>query len=152
MKIRIELNQELAEEEIVINCKDLNDTIKKIQESVSDIIGGSNKLSLYKEDKEFYIPIDEILFFETDDNIVNAHTTFDVLQAKYKLYELETILPNSFLRVSKSTILNTNHILSIKHNLTSASLVEFAKSHKQVYVSRYYYKFLREKLNWRERK
>ena len=67
-------------------------------------------------------------------------------QTKYKLYELEDILPGFFMRVSKSTILNTNHIYSINRNLTASSVVAFSDTHKQVYVSRYYYKPLISKL------
>lgn len=50
------------------------------------------------------------------------------------------------MRVSKSTILNINHIYSITRNLTSSSIVEFQNTHKQVYVSRHYYKPLKFKL------
>ena len=70
-----------------------------------------------------------------------------VYEVKYKLYELEGILPNNFMRVSKSTILNVNYIYSITRNLTSSSLVEFKNTHKKVYVSRYYYKPLKIKLS-----
>ena len=70
----------------------------------------------------------------------------DAYKAKYKLYELEETLPRFFMRVSKSTILNTNHIFSIDRNLTASSVVAFTGTHKQVYVSRYYYKPLISKL------
>lgn len=50
------------------------------------------------------------------------------------------------MRVSKSTILNLNHIYSITKNLTASSIVEFINTHKQVYISRYYYKPLKCRL------
>lgn len=53
------------------------------------------------------------------------------------------MLPSYFLRVSKSTILNTREVYSITRNLTAASLVEFSGTHKKVYVSRSYYKALK---------
>ena len=87
-----------------------------------------------------------ILFFETEDNQVFAHTKKDVYQTKYRLYELEELLPGSFIRVSKSTILNVSHVLSIKKNLTASSEVWFEGTHKQVYVSRNYYKQLKQRL------
>lgn len=95
---------------------------------------------------EYYISLAEILFFETEDPNISAHTGDDIYQVKYKLYELEEILPNNFMRISKSTILNINHIYSITRNLTSSSIVEFQNTHKQVYVSRHYYKPLKFKL------
>lgn len=78
--------------------------------------------------------------------MIYAHTLNEVYQVKYKLYELEEILPQNFIRISKSTILNINHIYSITRNITSASLVEFKNTHKKVYVSRGYYKVLKLKL------
>ena len=77
------------------------------------------------------------------------NTGNDLYEARYKLYELEEILPGFFMRVSKSTILNTTHIFSINRNLTASSVVAFENTHKKVYVSRYYYKPLIRKLEER---
>lgn len=57
----------------------------------------------------------------------------------------------NFLRISKSTILNTNHIYSITRNITSSSIVEFQHTHKKVFVSRHYYKILQLKLSEKRR-
>ena len=146
MKIRIELDENLIEDEVVIHCASINEEVTKVQKAVSEVVNASQKLVFYKEDTEYYLTLDEILFFETDENGISAHTKKDVYRTKYKLYELEDILPGFFMRVSKSTILNTRHIYSINRNLTASSVVAFAGTHKQVYVSRYYYKPLISKL------
>lgn len=101
---------------------------------------------LYKGNVEYYISLDNILFFETMDNCISAHTVNNVYETTYRLYELEELLPGYFMRVSKSTILNLNHIYSISRNLTASSEVQFNNTHKQVYVSRYYYKSLKCRL------
>ena len=104
----------------------------------------------FKDGREYYLPVNEILFFETNNNGIDAHTIDDIYKVKYKLYELEENLPDNFIRVSKSTILNVNHIYSIDKNLTSSSIVQFYNTHKKVYVSRYYYKELRRQLERRK--
>jgi DNA-binding LytR/AlgR family response regulator len=63
-----------------------------------------------------------------------------------KLYELEQALPRSFLRVSKSAILNTAKIYSIAKNLAGPSVVGFRGSHKQISVSRRYFPLLTDML------
>lgn len=146
MKIRIDIDEKLAEDEVIIHCQSLTEEVAKIQKAVSEVVNASQRLVFYKGTTEYYLTIDEILFFETADNTINAHTRADIYQTKYKLYELEDILPGFFMRVSKSAILNTHHIYSINRNLTAASVVTFSKTHKQVYVSRYYYKPLISKL------
>ena len=146
MKIRIEIDENLTEEEVVIHCRRLTEDVGKIQTAVSDVINATQKFVFFKGTTEYYLPLDDILFFETDETGISAHTKEEVYQTKYKLYELEDILPGFFMRVSKSTILNTNHIYSISRNLTASSVVAFAGTYKQVYVSRYYYTPLVSKL------
>lgn len=146
MKIRIDIDENLIEDEVIIHCQSLTEEVAKIQQAVSEVVNASQRLVFYKGTTEYYLALDEILFFETADNTINAHTRDDIYQTKYKLYELEDILPGFFMRVSKSAILNTHHIYSINRNLTASSVVAFSGTHKQVYVSRYYYKPLISKL------
>lgn len=146
MKIRIEIDENVLEDEVLIRCRSLTKQVAAVQKAVNDTCNASEKILLYKGNTEYYLTLDEILFFETDENGISAHTRNEIYQTRYKLYELEDILPGVFMRVSKSTILNTDHIYSIDRNLTASSVVAFQDTHKQVYVSRYYYKPLISKL------
>ena len=146
MKIRIELDSEIKENEVVIRCNELKEEIIKIQKIISELIDEKKEMVFYKDNTEYYVSIDEILFFETEENSIYAHVLNNVYQVKYKLYELEEILPRNFVRISKSTIVNIDHIYSITRNITSSSLVEFKGTHKKVYASRFYYKVLKLKL------
>ena len=146
MKIKIEIEESLEEDEVLIRCRELTEEVSAIQKAISEVTGAVQKFTFYKGNTEYYLSLNEILFFETDESGISAHTRTDAYQTKYKLYELEDVLPGFFMRVSKSTILNTNHIYSIDRNLTASSVVAFYDTHKQVYVSRYYYKPLISKL------
>lgn len=153
MKVRIEFEPELEENEILIRCKKLDETTQKIQQSIADIIAAESCWTFYKTDQkkgdtptEYFLPLEQILFFETSQSGISAHTAEDMYETKYKLYELEEKLPGYFMRISKSTIINVNHIYAITRNLTASSAVEFVGTHKQVYVSRLYYKPLKERL------
>lgn len=146
MKIKVEVDAALEQDEIILRCRELNSEMLDFQKALQNIILQKNQLIFYKADTEYYFSLDKIIFFETEENWVNAHTKDDIYQVKYKLYELEGLLPMYFARVSKSTILNINHIFSISKKLTSSSVVEFQNTHKQVYVSRHYYKLLKIKL------
>lgn len=148
MKIRIEIDETAEEDEVIVKCRELNDNIRRIQQAVAEI-SSRNEIEFFKNGTEYFFPADSILFFETAGNLIDAHTADDVFQVKFKLYELENILPGYFVRVSKSTILNIRHIYSIEKNITSSSLVRFSKTHKQVYVSRNYYKILKQRLSER---
>ncbi|WP_373899775.1 LytTR family DNA-binding domain-containing protein [Haloimpatiens sp. FM7315] len=151
MKIQLEISNKIEENEIIIRCNEVNEEIKKLQIMIQDILSHKEHIVFYKDEVEYYLSLEEILFFETEENKIYAHTRDDVYNVKYKLYELEEILPRNFIRVSKSTILNLNHIYSITRSITSSSKVEFQNTHKQVYVSRYYYKMLKNELKERKR-
>lgn len=152
MKVRIEIEEELQEDEVIIRCSKMDEGIMRIQAAVMERAGGKQQISLKSGDTEYYLPLAEILFFETENKTVFAHTKDRMLEAEYKLYELEELLPGSFMRISKSTIVNLEHIYSITRNLTASSVVEFTHSHKQIYVSRNYYKPLVERLAERRKK
>nr|WP_319489218.1 LytTR family DNA-binding domain-containing protein [uncultured Caproiciproducens sp.] len=149
MKIRIELVNDLDEDEVLIRCGRVDDTIQKIHQYILEQSSPGAKITFYKQNQEFYFPLDEVLFFETEGEHIYAHTADDAYLIKYRLYELEEILPKHFVRAAKSTIVNIMQVYSITRNLTASSLVQFINSHKQVYVSRYYYGELRQRLNER---
>lgn len=146
MKVRIEIEEDLQEEEVIIRCSRIDEYIMKIQEAVMEYTGGKRHIALKNADTEYYLPLKEILFFETENKVIFAHTRDKMLETEYKLYELEELLPGSFMRISKSAIVNLEHIYSITRNLTASSAIEFVHSHKQIYVSRNYYKPLVERL------
>lgn len=146
MKVSIEIVGDLHQNEVIIRCSKLDEDIKRIYDILMDAAKEAKYPVLYKGNVEYYLPMNDILFFETSDNSICAHTVDDVYNTTYHLYELEEILPRYFMRVSKSTILNINHIYSISRNITASSLVQFMNTHKQVYVSRNYYKALKLRL------
>lgn len=147
MKIKLETDQNLTEDEIIIHCRELNEDILKLQQQISRLASERSQLEVMKKDTSYYLSPEDILFFESADNYTSVHTTTDIYRASYKLYELEEILPVTFMRVSKSTILNTGKILGIRKNLTGPSQVEFKGTEKKAFVSRNYLKLLTEKLS-----
>ena len=147
MKIRIEPIEEPAEEEIVIRCHSLSDEIARIQHAVSSVTAEKQSLVLYKEETEYYIALEDILFFQTESSGIQAHTRNDVYYVKFRLYELEELLPAYFLRISKSAIINVKQIYSLsKSSFSTTSEAAFSGTHKKVFVSRFYMKLLKEKL------
>jgi DNA-binding LytR/AlgR family response regulator len=149
VRLSIDIDDKLDEPEIIIRCKNIDDRIIQIQKVIDRFNNDKLVITFYKEDKEYYLALSEIIFFETDGNDIYGHTVSETYLVKYRLNTLEKVLPDNFMRVSKSTIVNTNQIFSISYNITSSSLFQFYKSHKQVYASRFYVKDLKAKLKER---
>ena len=149
MKIRIETLDTLKDNEIIITCRQMDETIFRIQQFIQEQ-RPAVRLTFYKDDSEFYLPLTDVLFFETSDDMVYAHTEKEAYRIKLRLYELEDILPGNFTRISKSTILNSRKVYCINKNIASSSLVQFQSTYKQVYVSRNYLKNLQMCLDRKE--
>ena len=147
MKLRIEVSDACTEDEVIIRCSSVNGTVQNIQAYVQSL--AAPKLTFYKGNQEFYLALEEVLFFETEGEQVYAHTGNDAFRVRHRLYELETMLPRAFIRVAKGTIVSTARIYAIHRNLTASSQIQFMGTHKHVYVSRHYYKALKEKMQER---
>lgn len=147
MKVVIDIDENCLESKVIIKCQSLNDEVALLQKNINEFLYERTKFELYKGNKVFYIDVQEILFFETSSDIVKAHTEDDIFNTKYRLYELEKILPWTFCRISKSAILNIKKIYAITKNITASSEVEFKNSYKHVFVSRGYYKPLKSKID-----
>ena len=149
MKVKIEIVEGIEEEEVVIRCGALSDSVISLQNYLSKQNDGKRCLALTDGETDFFIPTCDICFFETQGREIRAHTADRIFTCSYKLYELEELLPGCFMRVSKSTIVNLDRVYSVTRNLTASSVVEFSGSCKQAFVSRAYYKAMTERLRTR---
>lgn len=147
MKVVIEVDEELSEECVIIRCQRLDEKVVRLQSLLAEQMNSDRDILLHKGEKSYYLPLEKILFFETEQKQILAHTQKEMYETDYKLYELEELLPGYFMRVSKSTIVNLNYIYSITKNITASSMIEFQGCHKQIFVSRNYYKALIERLD-----
>lgn len=146
MKVQFLKDELQSSDEIIIRYAQDSEIIERLKKYIQEINKEYIKIELYKNDVQYFVEVDKILFFETEDAKIIAHTKDDIFSSKYKLYELEEMLPEQFLRVSKSTIVNAKHVYSIDRNVTSSSCIRFAGTHKNIYVSRRYYKEFKNKV------
>ncbi len=147
MKINIDVDESLDQDSVTIHCREITEEILELQRLLASQKNARQKISAYMDETEYFLDLKAILFLEADGNYISIHTVRDIYRTRQKLYELEEILPRDFIRVSKSTIVNTLMIASIKKNITGASEVAFKNSAKKAYASRNYIKALLEIMN-----
>ncbi|MDR1815130.1 MAG: LytTR family transcriptional regulator [Clostridiales Family XIII bacterium] len=150
MKIRIEIDEKADETEVTIRCREVDEQVQRLQRTIAAAHGGEGaaRIRLQKGGKEYYLPPQDILFFESANGRTWAHTETEVFETRLRLYELEDMLPHSFLRVSKSAIIGTAKIYPIERNPVGPSVVQFRGTHKQISVSRQYYRLLQDKMDF----
>lgn len=149
INVRIELQPDLGEAEVVIRCPAVTAEIRALRGQLAEAAASTASLRLLRAGRDHYLPLADILFFETEDGGVFAHTAADSYGARERLYELERMLPADFLRISKSAIVNTRQIRSVDRGITATSLISFYNTAKQIYASRRYLKLLQDRLQQR---
>lgn len=144
--VRIEVIPDL-DSSVVIQCRELTADILKLRDyAASGFVGGADEMLFSLHGEEFIVPLGEVLFFESRDDRVAAHTAKRMYYTENTLTQLMNRLGADFFRVSKSCIVNLRKIGSLKRELTGVCEVRFSDCDKQVLVSRMYYKSFRERL------
>ena len=149
MRTRIERIEDENDEEVVIRCRQITPEIEAVARQFEHFGNKPVLPAFFKDDRQYYLSLSEILFFETDAERVFAHTAADAFETRMRLYELEARLPGNYVRVSRSAVVNIKHVYSIQKSLTRVSLISFRKSHKILYCSRMYSANLLEKMEAR---
>ena len=132
MKFKLIIDQN-CEEEIVATVKeksDLTDYIQTLVEETNDELVG------YYESQIIRLDIDKIeCIYSQDNKTFVVYSDKNVYQIKKRLYEVEVILPPTFVRINKSAIANFKSIKKFVTTITGSVNVEF-KSGYVDYVSR----------------
>lgn len=149
MRVRIEKVDPDQPEEVVVYCRAITAEVEALANRLADPAKSSTPPAFYKGDKQYFLSLHEILFFEVDNERVYAHAAEDSFEVKARLYEVEASLPSSFVRVSRSAIVNTQQVRSIQKGLTGVSHIAFRHSKKEIYGSRLYLPLLTQKMEER---
>ena len=132
---------------VEIHSPQMDKNVQKIIQTVEDIDRLTEINGKLNEDI-FQLKIEHITSFRTQQKHVVAISNGKVFNTKYRLYELEEQLPNTFIRISKSEIVNQNAI--IKLQLEANGLIRMYLKNLDddyTYSSRRYLKSIKERLS-----
>ena len=142
MKCTVIIDEE-REEETVIYAHSYSDSVKEIERIARH---GNAELVGYDESGNIYtVPINEILYFSSENGKVFAITAEKKLKTKERLYSLEEMLGNRFIKINQSCIANLDGIEKFHVSLGAALKVVF-KNGNADYVSRRQLKNVKNKL------
>ena len=143
LKVTITENPNITETEISIVCAKMTNEINDIVSKISSI----EKTVAGKKDEEiFFIPVEDIFYFESVDGNVFFYTKTEIYEAMGKLYKIEESLANlQFSRISKTIIANLDKMLSIR-KAENSRLVATLVNQEKLVVSRQYVPEIKKKL------
>ena len=144
MKVRLDIDQQYAEEQIIIEAPNLSPRVQKVKDFVQSL-DQKETLKGKFQDQVFLIEIQKIQRIYIENRKVLAETGNRTYALDIRLYQAVEILPASFIQISQSEIVNIDAISHLK--LTSNGLIEiYLKNDSFTYSSRRYLKAIKEKL------
>lgn len=115
MKLFVEQGRDVEEVEVVIRCRSLDREVSALLERLRST---DHRLTGVKDGATQVIEVEDVLYIDTADRITFLYTANGVYETQLRLYELEErLLGRDFLRVSKSAIINFDHVRSLRPDL-----------------------------------
>lgn len=87
----------------------------------------------------------DIFYVESVQEVQLIHAEGDVLETRERLYVLEKMLPSSFLRISRSVILNLDRVKRYRPLINGLMEVKLENG-ELVYISRKYLREVRDRI------
>ena len=143
MKLKIEIDPSLPEE-LILRAPEINETVRLVRQAMEGVIERTGEIAVRRDGAEWFLPYQAVYYFEAADDRVFANTADDAFVCPMRLSELAELLPRTFVRASKSCIVNTAKIRSILRSPTGVSEAGFSDSEKKIFISRMYYRAVRD--------
>ncbi|WHH56952.1 LytTR family DNA-binding domain-containing protein [Petroclostridium sp. X23] len=106
----------------------------------------TDKIIIHNGNEISFVALDSILFIEKQGRNSLIYTRENIYSSQQTLNELEQALPEYFMRVHKSFIVNKNKIHKIREVGNRSYEISFLKMNKVAYMSRYKFEELKEKI------
>lgn len=129
------------EEEVVVYVHQESDIAKEI----AKIVKGTTELIGYTESAAVPLISHQVCCFVVQDGKVYAQTHEGVYMLKYRLYQLEDMLPCDFIKINQSCIANVRQIQRFDTSFSGTLRVIFKNGYAD-YVSRRQLKKVKERL------
>lgn len=143
MKIFVKEDSSTEEVQVNILCQKRDEQIEELIERIQN---RSERIVGYKEGNIYPVDIKKIFYVETVDSKLFIYLEKEVVEARYKLYQMEEVLKERyFMRCSKSTIINITKIERLRA-IEGRSLLAVMENGEEIYISRSYARRLKEVL------
>lgn len=144
MKVKLRIDSQVTEDSVSIEARFMTENIQELVHFAQHL-DKEDKIHVKKEDEIYLLDAEEIHRIYTENRQVRVRTAKDSYRAQQALYQLLQVLPDYFLQISQSEIINSWQISHLK--LTPNGLIQiFLKNGDQTYSSRRYLKSIKERL------
>jgi DNA-binding LytR/AlgR family response regulator len=142
MKIDIDINEKYESLSILIKAPKMNKEVSQIIDKLNNDDKKMMSISGKIDDKIYVLNPSDIMIFTSYAGKVYAQTKDKELEIKQTLYALEeSFSGTSFIRISKSAIVNINKIKNVEVSFNGSLVVKMLNGHQEMISRRFVSKF-----------
>lgn len=146
MKLSIQESHQPMEPHLILQCEELTPELKQIAQELHTLLihcSPSGKIQGRKNDSISLLSPSEIYYFESVDNLIFAYTSHEDYQVNMTLTAAaEDLCSLGFIRISKTQVLNVNHLASLK-SLMNGNVEGILDNKEHIIISSRYARALR---------
>ena len=134
MKVELQISADIDEPDIVIHTSKITPEINQLMELFQS---SGNVITVTDNDQLIVLEPSEIYMLRMEDERLNVYCQQKKYVSGKRLYEMERLLGNGFMRISKSTLINLKQISRVESSFHGTMLVILKNGNKD-YISRKY--------------
>lgn len=136
LKIEMHISSDITEPYAVIHACEITPQIQKLASYIQNMEVSAAGIAVYDEDNIVILNPEEIYMIVSKGRSVNVYCKDKAYLSKKCLYEFENILRNSFIRISKTTLINLQQIKRVEPSFNG--MLAVMKNGQKDYISRKY--------------
>ena len=143
MRYSIAIEPQIPECHVEIHCSQVNREVEGILQA---LVLTETTVAGQTGEKTKFIPVSQVLYFESVDDRTYLYTHDEVLSCDLRLYQITEKLDEvGFVRISKSVVANLHHMYAIRREKNRTLTAEISNVEK-LQVSRTYLQEIQRKL------
>ena len=123
MKVNLFISRDIEEPHADIHTNELTDNITRAM-SILESDDSNDMLAVKKGSDIALLEFRDVYMFRVEDKQVKVYTQNDEYLIKKPLYQIEEVLNNDFVRISKTTIVNLKRIERVTPSLKGMMFIE----------------------------
>lgn len=134
MKVKLQISDEYTDSEAEIRTNRMTEEV----EAAVDFLQNPNRIiTVYSDDRMVVLKAAEIYVVRVENDRTVLYTKGHSYSSGKRLYELQKLLGNKFMRISKSALVNLNYLGHVEAEFGGMMLLTM-KNGSREYVSRHY--------------
>ena len=137
LKIEMNVSSDITEPYVVIHTGEITPQIQKLASYIQNMeTAPAAAIAVYDEDNIVILKPEEIYMIVSQGRFVNVYSENNEYLSRKCLYEFEDTLRDSFMRISKTTLINLTQIKRVEPSFNGMLVV--LKNGQKDYISRKY--------------